>query len=102
MDQPAHVWVPSIGISGAMFYTGDRFPQWRGNLFVGGMARQRLVRLTLDGRRIVSDEALVPQMGRIRDIRQGPDGDIYLVTDNREGKPTPILKLEPVERGPIK
>ena len=102
MDQPAHVWVPSIGISGAMFYTGDRFPQWRGSLFVGGMARQRLVRLTLDGRRIVSEEALVPQMGRIRDIRQGPDGDIYLVTDNREGKPTPILKIEPVERGPIK
>jgi aldose sugar dehydrogenase len=102
MDQPAHVWVPSIGISGAMFYTGARFPQWRGSLFVGGMARQRLVRLTLDGRRIVSEEALVPQMGRIRDIRQGPDGDIYLVTDNREGKPTPILKIEPVERGPIK
>ena len=102
MEQPAHVWVPSIGISGAMFYTGDRFPQWRGNLFVGGMARQRLVRLTLDGRRIVNEEALVPQMGRIRDIRQGPDGDIYLVTDNREGKPTPVLKIEPVERGPIK
>ena len=102
MEQPAHVWVPSIGISGAMFYTGDRFPQWRGSLFVGGMARQRLVRLTLDGRRIVSEEALVPQMGRIRDVRQGADGDIYLVTDNREGKPTPILKIEPVERGPIK
>ena len=101
MEQPAQVWVPSIGISGAMFYTGDRFSQWRGNLFVGGMARQRLVRLTLDGRRIVSEEALVPQMGRIRDIRQGPDGDIYLVTDNREGKPTPILKIEPVERGSI-
>jgi glucose/arabinose dehydrogenase len=101
MEQPAHVWVPSIGISGAMFYTGDRFPQWRGSLFVGGMARQRLVRLTVDGRRIVSEEALVPQMGRIRDVRQGPDGDIYLVTDNREGRPTPILKIEPVERGPI-
>jgi glucose/arabinose dehydrogenase len=101
MEQPAQVWVPSIGISGAMFYTGDRFPQWRGSLFVGGMARQRLVRLTVDGRRIVSEEALVPQMGRIRDVRQGPDGDIYLVTDNREGRPTPILKIEPVERGPI-
>jgi glucose/arabinose dehydrogenase len=101
MEQPAQVWVPSIGISGAMFYTGDRFPEWRGSLFVGGMARQRLVRLTVDGRRIVSEEALVPQMGRIRDVRQGPDGDIYLVTDNREGRPTPILKIEPVERGPI-
>lgn len=101
MEQPAQVWVPSIGISGAMFYTGDRFPQWRGSLFVGGMARQQLVRLTLDGRRVVSEEGLVPQMGRIRDIRQGPDGDIYLVTDNRQGQPTPILKIEPVERGPI-
>ena len=102
MEQPAQVWVPSIGISGALFYTGDRFPEWRGNLLVGGMARQRLVRLTLDGRRVVSEETLVPQMGRIRDIRQGPDGDIYLVTDNREGKPTPILKIEPVERGAIR
>ena len=102
MEQPAQVWVPSIGISGAMFYTGSRFPGWRGNLFVGGMARQRLVRLTLDGQRVVHEETLVPQMGRIRDVRQGPDGDIYLVTDNREGKPTPILRLEPVERGPVK
>ncbi len=101
MEQPAQVWVPSIGISGALFYTGDRFPEWRGSLFVGGMARQRLARLTLDGRRIVGEETLVPQMGRIRDIRQGPDGDIYLVTDNREGKPTPILRLEPVPRAAL-
>jgi aldose sugar dehydrogenase len=102
MEQPAQVWVPSIGVSGAMFYTGSRFPGWRGNLFVGGMARPRLVRLTLEGQRVVHEETLVPQMGRIRDVRQGPDGDIYLVTDNREGKPTPILRLEPVERGPVK
>ena len=102
MEQPAQVWVPSIGISGLMIYTGNRFPQWRGNLFVGGMARQRLARLTLDGQRVISEETLVPQMGRIRDIRQGPDGDIYLVTDNRDGKPTPILRMEPVDRTPIK
>jgi len=102
MEQPVQIWVPSIGISGAMFYTGDRFPEWRGSLFVGGMARQRLVRLTVDGRRIVGEETLVPQMGRIRDVRQGPDGDIYLVTDNREGKPTPILRLEPVPRASVK
>jgi glucose/arabinose dehydrogenase len=99
MEQPAHVWVPSIGISGLMFYTGNRFPEWRGSLFAGGMARHRLARLTLDGQRVVSEETLVPQMGRIRDVRQGPDGDIYLVTDNREGKPTPILRMEPVESG---
>ncbi len=102
MEQPAHVWVPSIGISGLMIYTGNRFPEWRGNLFMGGMARHRLVRLTLDGQRVISEEALVPQMGRIRDVRQGPEGDIYLVTDNREGKPTPVLKMEPVERTAIK
>jgi glucose/arabinose dehydrogenase len=102
MEQPAHVWVPSIGISGLMIYTGSRFPEWRGNLFMGGMARHRLVRLTLDGQRVINEETLVPQMGRIRDVRQGPEGDIYLVTDNREGKPTPVLRMEPVERTPVK
>src|SRR5688500_7752185 len=94
MENPSHVWVPSIGTSGLMFYTGDRFPQWRGSLFVGGMARHRLARLTLDGRRVTGEETLVPNMGRIRDVRQAPNGDIYLVTDNREGKPTPILRME--------
>ena len=98
MEQPVRVWVPSIGISGLMFYTGDRFPQWKGNLFVGGMAGQQLSRLTLSGQRITNEEELVQQMGRIRDIRQGPDGLIYLVTDDRDGKPTPVLRLEPVDR----
>jgi aldose sugar dehydrogenase len=98
MEQPRKVWVPSIGISGAMFYTGDRFPEWRGNLFVGGMAGQQLVRLTLEGQHVAASETLVPQMGRIRDVRQGPDGLIYLVTDNREGEATPVLRIEPVAR----
>jgi glucose/arabinose dehydrogenase len=101
MEQPVNVWVPSIGISGLMIYTGDRFPAWRGNLFVGGMVGQQLARLTLNGQRVVNQETLVPQMGRIRDIRQGPDGYIYLVTDDRDGKPTPILRMEPVERAPV-
>ena len=99
MEQPVHVWVPSIGISGLMIYTGNRFPQWRGNLFAGGMVGQQLARLTLDGQRVVNRETLVPQMGRIRDVRQGPDGYIYLVTDDREGgKPTPIYRMEPIVR----
>jgi aldose sugar dehydrogenase len=98
MEQPLRVWVPSIGISGLMVYTGDRFPQWRGNLFIGGMAGQQLSRLTLQGQRITNEEALVQQRGRIRDIKQGPDGFIYLVTDDRDGKPTPILRVEPVDR----
>jgi glucose/arabinose dehydrogenase len=98
MEQPVHVWVPSIGISGAMFYTGDRFPQWRNNLFVGGMVGEQLVRLTMDKGRVVTNrEMLVQGMGRIRDVRQGPDGLIYLVTDDRDGKPTPIYRIEPVE-----
>jgi glucose/arabinose dehydrogenase len=101
MQQPMKVWVPSIGISGLMFYTGDKFPHWRGSAFVGGMAGQLLARLTLDGERIVGEETLVPQRGRIRDVRQGPDGFIYLVTDDRGGRPTPILRMEPVERAPI-
>ena len=102
MEQPVHIWVPSIGISGLMIYTGDRFPQWKGNLFVGGMVGQQLARLTLQGQRITNEETLVPQMGRIRDVRQSPDGYIYLVTDDRDGKPTPILKMEPVERTTLK
>ncbi|HET9568118.1 MAG TPA: PQQ-dependent sugar dehydrogenase [Vicinamibacterales bacterium] len=98
MEQPIRIWVPSIGISGLMIYNGDRFPQWRGNLFIGGMAGQQLSRLTLNGQRVINEETLVPQRGRIRDIRQGPDGYIYLVTDDRDGKPTPVLRVEPVER----
>jgi glucose/arabinose dehydrogenase len=98
MEQPVKVWVPSIGISGMMFYTGSQFPQWRGNLFVGGMVGQRLSRLTLNGQRVVSEETLVQERGRIRDVRQGPDGFIYLVTDDREGKATPVLRIEPVQR----
>jgi glucose/arabinose dehydrogenase len=98
MEQPVHVWVPSIGISGAMIYTGDRFPQWRGNMFVGGMVGQQLVRLTFQGPKIVNQEVLAQQLGRIRDVREGPDGFIYLVIDDRDGKPTPVLRMEPVER----
>jgi glucose/arabinose dehydrogenase len=102
MEQPAHVWVPSIGISGMMIYTGERFPQWKGNIFAGGMVGQQLARLTLNGQRVISEETLVQQMGRIRDVRQGPDGYIYLAIEDRDGKPTPILRMEPVERAPVK
>jgi glucose/arabinose dehydrogenase len=102
MEQPTHIWVPSIGISGLMVYTGDRFPQWRGNLFAGGMAGQQLARLTLKGQNVVNEETLVQGMGRIRDVRQGPDGYIYLVIEDRDGKPTPVLRLEPVERTTVR
>jgi glucose/arabinose dehydrogenase len=95
MESPIHVWVPSIGTSGLMFYTGDRFPSWRGNLFAGGMAGELLARLTLDGQEIVSRETLVEGIGRVRDVRQGPDGFIYLAIEDRDGAPTPIVRLEP-------
>jgi glucose/arabinose dehydrogenase len=101
MEQPVQVWVPSIGISAAMVYTGDKFSQWRGSLFVGGMARPKLVRLTLNGARVVAEEALLQGVGRVRDVRQGPDGFIYIVTDDRQGSPTPVLRLEPVARAPV-
>jgi glucose/arabinose dehydrogenase len=97
MEQPVHVWVPSIGISGAMVYTGSRFPQWKGNLFVGGMVGEQLARLTLNGQRVSNEETLAQNVGRIRDVRQSPDGYIYLVTEDRDGKPTPIYRMEPVE-----
>ena len=96
MEQPANFWVPSIATSGLMIYTGDIFPEWKGNIFVGGMAGTQIARLTLDGQRVVSEETLVKGLGRIRDIRQGPDGYIYLAIDSDAG-PQSIVRLEPTE-----
>jgi glucose/arabinose dehydrogenase len=98
MEQPVHVWVPSIGTSGLLHYSGTAFPQWRGNVFAGGMSGEQLVRFTLDGRRVTTVETLVQRRGRIRDVRQGPDGFIYLAIDDRQGAPTPVVRLEPVNR----
>ena len=98
MEQPLHIWVPSIGISGAAFYTGDRFPQWKGQLFIGGMAGEQLARVVIAGDKVMSRETILPGVGRIRDVRQGPDGYLYLVTEDDDGKPTPVVRLEPVER----
>ena len=99
MEQPRHIWVPSIGISGMMFYTGDRFPQWQGDMFVASLSGQRLVRLTLDGQNVVREETLIQGMGRIRDVRQAPDGTIYLAMDGNargfDGDPTPLVRLVP-------
>lgn len=100
MEPPVHVWVPSIAASGLLRYDGDRFPGWRGDLFAGGLGGEQLVRLTLDGRRVVNVEQLVQRRGRIRDVRQGPDGFIYVAFENRSGTPTSIARLEPVAREP--
>ena len=98
MEQPVHIWVPSIATAGLLIYTGDKFPEWRGNFFVGGMNGQQLARLELNGQRVRIEETLLKDQGRIRDVRQGPDGFIYLAIDDREGKPTRIVRLEPVTR----
>ena len=95
MEQPVYYWDPSIAPSGMAFYTGDRFPAWKGNLLVGALKGRMLVRLELDGEKVVKEERILREMNkRIRDVRQGPDGFIYLLTDETNGR---ILRLEPVE-----
>jgi glucose/arabinose dehydrogenase len=93
MEQPVWYWVPSIAPSGMAFYAGNLFPTWRGNLFVGALAGQILVRLELEGEKVLKEERLLAQLHeRIRDVRQGPDGALWLATDNSSGR---ILRLAP-------
>jgi len=92
VEPPRHYWVPSIAPSGMAFYTGDAFPAWKGNLFVGALRAELLVRLELDGDRVKREERLLADLGkRIRDVRQGPDGKLYLL-DESDGR---ILRLDP-------
>jgi glucose/arabinose dehydrogenase len=100
IESPVHFWVPSIATSGLMLYTADRFLEWRGSFFVGGMAGRQLARLTPSvdrPGRIEQEETLAYGIGRVRDVRQGPDGYIYLAVEERGG-PGRIVRLEPVER----
>jgi glucose/arabinose dehydrogenase len=96
MEQPIYYWDPIIGPSGMTFYTGSLFPQWKGNLFVGGHGTRDLVRLTLNGDKITGEERLLkdlqPKPEPIRDVRTGPDGALYLLTDGPAGR---LLKLVP-------
>ena len=93
MAQPLHYWVPSIAPSGMAFYTGDRFPRWKGDLFVGALRDQMLVRLKLDGEKVVREERMLRgALGRIRDVRAGPDGYLYLLNDSSSGV---LARLEP-------
>ena len=83
-------WVPSIAPSGMAFYTGNLFPNWKGNLFVGALAGQHLVRLVLDGNRVVAEESLLAdRKERVRDVRQGPDGALYVLSGDS------LLRLTP-------
>jgi len=85
MEQPVHYWDPSIAPSGMVFYTGERYPPWKGNLFVGALVKTHLARLRMENGKVVEEEQLFKGYTRIRDVRQGPDGYLYLVTD--EGAP---------------
>ena len=91
MEAPKVVWVPSPAPSGLAFYTGDRFPKWKGSLFSGGLVSQDVRRVALDGDRAVGQERLVIG-ARVRDVRQGPDGFLYVLTDEENGR---LLRIEP-------
>ena len=91
MEQPVYYWFPDVGPSGMVFYTGDLFPEWKGSLFVGALPARHLIRLLLQGDRVVAEEPLLADLKqRIRDVRQGPDGAIYLLTDDGD-----LLRLAP-------
>jgi len=93
MEQPVYYWDPVIAPSGMAFYTADLFPAWRGSLFVGSLGGKHVARLTLDGEKVVGEERILTEVGeRIRNVVQGPDGALYIQTDDARGK---ILKLTP-------
>ena len=92
IEPPVTYWVPSIAPSGMAFLTSERYPGWQGQLFVGALRAQALVRLQLDGRKLLKEERLLTTFfERIRDVRQGPDGWLYLLTDNEDGR---VVRLE--------
>ena len=96
MEDPVHYWVPSIATSGKLLYTGDAFPAWDGSMFVGGLAGEVLARVVLRDGEVTEEESLLKnRVGRIRDVRQGPDGFIYLAIDDPNGRPFSIVRLEP-------
>lgn len=96
MEQPVHYWVPSIAPSGMAFYTGLEIFDWQGDLFVGGLVAQQLVRLEIANDRVVAEERLLTGLGhRIRDVRNGPDGALYVLTDSSNGKLLRIVQAKP-------
>ncbi len=93
MEQPVYYWDPVIAPSGAVWYTGDKYPGWTGSLFVGSMQPGALVRLSLDNGRVAAEERYLGELGdRIRDVQQGPDGFLYVVTDEDDGR---VLRVVP-------
>jgi aldose sugar dehydrogenase len=96
MQAPVHHWTPSIATSGLMIYSGDAFPAWRGQFFTGALAGQHISRIRMDGHRVVSETRMFENQGRVREVRQGPDGFIYIAIDDRQGGATSVVRLEPV------
>jgi glucose/arabinose dehydrogenase len=95
LEQPVHYWDPSIAPSGMAFYTGDKFPGWRGSVLVGALRGSLVARLEIGGDRVAREERMLSGLGeRIRDVRQGPDGFVYLLTDAADGR---ILRLRPAD-----
>jgi glucose/arabinose dehydrogenase len=93
MEQPVYYWDPVIAPSGLLIYSGDKFPQWKGNFFIGGLASMALVRLEMNGDRVVKEERYLGELHeRIRDVVQGNDGYIYVITDSDRGR---ILRIVP-------
>jgi len=101
MEQPRKVWVPSIGVSGLALYRGDAFPNWRGHLLAGGLSGQRITLLELNGTEVVGEETLVRGIGRVRDVRIGPEGHVYIALDDRDGGESAIVRLEPAPRAEV-
>jgi glucose/arabinose dehydrogenase len=94
LEQPVYYWDPVISPGALMIYNGDLFPEWKGNFFIAGLSSQALIRLVVEGDRVVGEERLLTDhRTRMRDVTQGPEGAIYLLTDGKEAK---LLKLTPL------
>lgn len=94
MEQPVIYWDPSIAPCGMDFYTGDKFPEWQGDIFVGALAKTHLRRLHVEGEKITEQEVLLDGLGRVRDVQTGPDGYLYVLVDALDGQ---VLRLEPLK-----
>ncbi len=95
MEQPQWSWVPSIAPSGLTWYDGQAFPQWQGDLFIGALVDKEVRRLDMENGKIVAEEKLFSELGeRIRDVRSGPDGYLYILTDSEDGK---LIRVVPKE-----
>jgi aldose sugar dehydrogenase len=96
MEQPLYFWTPSVALSGMIFYTGNKLPGWKNSIFAGGLSGLQLVRLEVEGERVIAEEKLLRERcRRVRDVRQGPDGLIYVITDDENGE---ILRIAPERR----